>query len=174
MFRLEKRAAGELPEELEKIVQGVEALEDARASRDKLSSKILLNVTAVQVLKTRRRKANQEKETEKADKEKTWVHVCTRAIGGTIFRNKVLQFLLTTSKRSHGDCKISLEVYLKDRSVSIIVSIDPWMSSAPSHGRVDHFRAPPGGRCAAALYYDRKDFADSCGDIPYPNRGHCW
>ncbi len=45
---------------------------------------------------------------------------------------------------------------MKDRWGSIIVSSDPLMSSAPSHGRVDHFRAPPGGCCAAALYNDWK------------------
>lgn len=37
----ENRAAGELLEEREKIVQTVEALEDARASRDKHGSPVL-------------------------------------------------------------------------------------------------------------------------------------
>lgn len=45
---------------------------------------------------------------------------------------------------------------MKDRWGSNIVSSDPWMSLASSHGRVDHSRAPPGGCCAAALYNDWK------------------
>ncbi len=37
-----------------------------------------------------------------------------------------------------------------------LISCDQWMPPYSNHGRMDHPGAPPGGRRAAALYYDRK------------------
>lgn len=39
---------------------------------------------------------------------------------------------------------------------SVLTFCAQWMPPDSNHGRMDHPRAPPGGRCAAALYYDWK------------------
>lgn len=128
-----------------KIAQTVEAFEDARAFRDKhrpqfLSSRL---ETAIWELQLKGGKAHKPIQQVKRN------HGCTSAelfVGPCVF----------SFPQKPRRLESLSEVFAKDRWASKKVSSDLWMHSASSHGRVDHSRAPPGGRCSTALYYDRK------------------